>query len=405
MEYLTEKNISEITTLIKAKGVEMEELLYDLVDHVCCMIEEKMEQGKNYANALDETMNSFGNKGIRNIQEETTYLLTKNILVMRKTMHIIGITSALLLLLGSIFKIQHWPGAGIIYVLGAASLCLVFMPLYLMVRSKEKVGKLNTITNVIGVFSAIALCFGVLFKIMHWPWANNLMNVGGFILILVFLPLYIYNSFKNKQLKTGTIVPIVISIAGFSIMFSLVKLRNSSTVTSAILNIQYAINSDVLAVNNTNQALFVALNQDSVNTDNLVKADNIAKSINELVNSLNFDIAKSQHPKMSDKNIKNILATNYHVISNDYGSLSVLRKQEKGLAELTDLIEVYQKQYLKITGVNANISYNKTNIDYYLNGKDVSFPLGIIINDLSIINLQIQKTHTALLLNFKGRVS
>jgi len=405
MEYLTEKNISEITTLIKAKGVEMEELLYDLVDHVCCMVEEKMEQGKNYANALDETMNSFGNKGIRNIQEETTYLLTKNILVMRKTMHIIGITSAVLLLLGSIFKIQHWPGAAVMYVLGAASLCLVFMPLYLIVRAKEKVGKLNTITNIIGVLSAIALCFGVLFKIMHWPWANNLMNIGGFILILVFLPLYIYNSFKNKQLKTGTIVPIVISIAGFSIMFSLVKLRNSSAVTSAILNIQYAINSDVLAVNNTNQALFIALNQDSIKTDDLVAADNTAKSINELVNSLNFDIAKSQHPKMTDENIKNILATNYHVISNDYGSLSVLRKQEKGLAELTDLIEVYQKQYLKITGVNANISYNKTNIDYYLNGKDVSFPLGIIINDLSIINLQIQKTHTALLLNIKGRVS
>jgi len=107
MEQLTEKHISEITTLIKAKGVEMEELLYDLVDHVCCMIEEKMEQGKNYPSALDETMSSFGNKGIRNIQEETTYLLTKNILVMRKTMHIIGITSAIMLLLGSIFKIQH----------------------------------------------------------------------------------------------------------------------------------------------------------------------------------------------------------------------------------------------------------------------------------------------------------
>lgn len=405
MEYLTEKHISEITTLIRAKGVEMEELLYDLVDHVCCMIEDKMEQGKNYASALDETMSSFGNKGIRNIQEETTYLLTKNILVMRKTMHIIGITSAIMLLLGSIFKIQHWPGAAVMYVLGAATLCLVFMPLYLAVRVKEKVGRLNTWTNVIGVISAIALCFGILFKIMHWPMANILMNVGGFILILIFLPLYIYNSYKNKQLKTSTIVPIIVSIAGFSLMFSLVKLRNSHNVTSAILNIQYTINSDVEAVNKTNQSLLVDLKQDSISIDEVVKIDEIAKSINELISNLNFDIAKSQHPKMSDENISQILATNYEAISNDLGNLSVLRKEEKGVVELISLIETYQKKYMQLTAVSANVFYNKTNIDYYLNTKDAFFPLGIIINDLSLMNLQIQKTHTALLQNFKGRVS
>ncbi len=404
MEYLTEKHISEITTLIRAKGVEMEELLYDLVDHVCCMIEEKMEQGKNYASALDETMNSFGNKGIRNIQEETTYLLTKNILVMRKTMHIIGITSALMLLLGSIFKIQHWPGAGVIAV-GAAFIFLIFLLLYLVVRLKEKVGKLNNWTNIIGVVGGIALSFGIVFKVMHWPMANILMNTGGFILLFIFLPLYIYSSYKNKQLKTSTLVPVIISIAGFSLMFSLVKLRNSHTVTSAILNIQYTINSDVEAVNKTNQALLIDLKQDSISIDELTKADEIASSINGLISNLNFEIAKSQHPEISDEKIKEILTSNYGVISNAKVELSVLRNQEKGLLELLSLIDAYQNSYKQLTGVEANVFYNKTNIDYYLNSKDVFFPLGIIINDLSIVNLQIQKTHTALLQNFKGRVS
>jgi hypothetical protein len=109
---LTEQNISEIELLIEARGVEMKELSYDLVDHVCCMIEEKMEKGKSYASALEESIASFGKKGIRQIQEETTFLLTKNILAMRKTMHITGITAAILLLLGSIFKVQHWQGSG-----------------------------------------------------------------------------------------------------------------------------------------------------------------------------------------------------------------------------------------------------------------------------------------------------
>ena len=77
MADLTEQNIREIRLLIEARGVEMEELSIDLVDHICCMIEEKMESGLNYVSALEETMSSFGKKGIRQIQEETTFLLTK----------------------------------------------------------------------------------------------------------------------------------------------------------------------------------------------------------------------------------------------------------------------------------------------------------------------------------------
>lgn len=403
MEYLTEKNISEITTLIKAKGVEMEELLYDLVDHVCCMIEEKMEQGKNYANALDEAMNSFGNKGIRNIQEETTYLLTKNILVMRKTMHIIGITSAVLLLLGSIFKIQHWPGAAIMYVLGVAFLCLIFMPLYLTVRAKEKVSKLNTVTNVIGVISAMALCFGILFKIMHWPMANMLMNIGGFILILIFLPLYIYSSYKSKNLKTTTIVPIIISVAGFSLMFSLVKLRNSSAVNNAIINIQYTINNDIEQTANSNDALWQSI-PDTIKNNELKELNTIVIEINELSGSLIFNTAKSQHPQYNEQQLKHIMSSDYLQISGANTSFDVLRNDD-GLEKLIQLVNVYQNQYKTLMGTTANIYMNQKNMDFYLTSDYSTFPLGLIIRDISYLNMQVQKTHTALLLNFKGRVS
>ena len=73
MADLTEQNIREIEVLVEARGVEMKELSYDLVDHICCMIETKMESGKNYTSALEESIASFGKKGIRQIQEETTF--------------------------------------------------------------------------------------------------------------------------------------------------------------------------------------------------------------------------------------------------------------------------------------------------------------------------------------------
>ncbi len=403
MEHLTEQNISEITTLIKAKGVEMEELVHDLVDHICCMIEERMEQGENYTSALDKTMNSFGNNGIRNIQEETNYLLTKNILAMRKTMHITGITAAILLLLGSIFKIQHWPGAGFIYILGAASLCLLFMPLFLAVRIKEKIGKLNVVSNVVGTIGAITMCFGILFKIMYWPFAGILMNTGGVLLLFIFLPLYIYSGFKSKQLKTSTIVPIIVAVAGFSLMFSLVKLRNSQDVTDAILNIQYTIYEDTESTLITNQSILKILQNDSITAHH--GANEIAQQINDISEDLNFAIAQSMHQEIPEEKLRETIRLNYYSISNDMGDLAMLRKDERGLQDLVDLIKKYEGLYLSITGVKANLMINNANLESYLNRTKTLFPLGIVIHDLSLLNLQVQRLHSSLLQYYKGKVS
>lgn len=406
MEYLTEKHISEITTLIKAKGVEMEELLYDLVDHTCCMVEEKMEQGKSYTSALDESMSSFGNNGIRNIQEETTYLLTKNILVMRKTMHIIGITSAILLLLGSIFKIQHWPGAAVIYILGGALLCFVFMPLFLSVKIKEKLGKFRTWLNIVGIASAFLVANGIFFKLMHWPYANVLMDVGGAILFFVYLPLAIYSFYKNKELRSGTLTTLILAISGFSILFALVSLRSSFTVRSSIINMQYTINSNIKNAQQSNNQLLLLLESDSLKDyGDIVKANEIAESINNLTAELSFEIAKSEHADLSDETIKQILASNYLEISDDNGNLNVLRKQENGLNDLLILIDEYHQTYSHLLGVDAQVDVNDENVKIYFDKKINKFPLGIIIHDLSILNLQVQRLHTSLLQHYKGRVS
>ncbi len=403
MVELTEQNISEIEVLVEARGVEMKELSYDLVDHVCCMIEEKMESGKTYTSALEESIASFGKKGIRQIQEETTFLLTKNILAMRKTMHITGITSATLLLLGSIFKVQHWPGAGLMYVLGGVSLCLLFMPLFLAVRIKEKPGKLSTISNIAGILGGIAVCLGVLFKIMHWPWANILMNVGGILLIFFFLPLYIYSSIKTKQLKTSTLVPIIVAVAGFSLLFSLVKLRNSQNVTDAIINIQYTIYDDTESALKTNNNILTSITTDSTNTHQ--KASEIAKEINTIANNLIFLMAQSLHQEIPKEELEKTIRLNYHSLSNDMGDLTFIRKDKGGISELVTLINKYESIYKSTTGISANLMLNNKNIESYINPKNTHFPLGIVTHDISLLNLQIQRLHTGLLQYHKGKVS
>lgn len=412
MADLTEQNIREIEVLVEARGIEMQELSYDLVDHICCMIEEKMESGINYASALEQSIASFGKKGIRQIQEETTFLLTKNILAMRRTMHITGITAATLLLLGSIFKIQHWPGAAAMYILGAAALCFLFMPLFLTVRIKEKPGKLITISNIIGALGAAMLCIGILFKIMHWPFANILMNLGGFSLMLIFLPIYLYNGYKPKQLKTKTIAPVIIAIAGFSLMFSLVKLRNSNDVLVAQHNIQYNLD-------NENRAL-IAYNKDllnSVNIDSLTEADqsNLQSSLKKtekLANYIDNIILNSfwsiNSDGMTKENARITLTKNYAGLGNSVMNLDVVRGKtadNENLESLLLQVSEFENQLTKALGNSLNLIYNKPNFEAYISRENRNFPVGIVIQDLTTLKVQIQKSQTIVLAYYKGKVS
>lgn len=403
MEYLTDQHISEITTLMKAKGVEMEELLYDLVDHVCCMVEEKMEQGKNYPSALEESISSFGNNGIRHIQEETTFLLTKNLLAMKKTMHIIGIAATIMVLVGSIFKVLHYPGAGILYLSGGILLTYLFLPLLATLKVKQKLGSLRTWASVVGIVSGFILVHGIFFKVMHWPMANVLMKSGGALLLFVFLPLSIYVAIKHKAVRSNTLISLVLSIAGFSILFVLVNLGNSKVVDNAILNIQYTINKDVSELRNNNTTILVNI-PDSVRTAELNKLIELSESIDVLAGNLSFKLAKSHHPKLTEEQLHVILAEDLRAISDDMGDLGVLRKNEE-LVQLLHQIEEYQQLYEKITGVSSQITINQDNMDYYLTSHQRNFPLGIVIQDLSLLNLQVQRSQQSVLHYYKGRVS
>lgn len=412
MVELTEQNISEIELLIEARGVEMKELSYDLVDHVCCMVEEKMESGKSYPSALEESIASFGKKGIRQIQEETTFLLTKNILAMRKTMHITGITAATLLLLGSIFKIQHWPGASLMYVLGAASLCLLFMPLFLAVRIKEKPGKLITISNIIGILGGIALCFGILFKIMHWPFANILMNIGGFSLILIFLPIYLYNGYKTKQLKTKTIVPVVIAIAGFSLMFSLIKLRNSNDIVIAQHNIQYNIDNENIETSKLNIELLQAVNTEKLEVEDRKLLNSTLEKTKDLTvyidNLLITSVLSLNEKGMTRESAKITLNQNYADLGNAKMNLNLVRGASADHETLETLIlkvNEFENEYKNVLGSSANIVYNQSNFTEYVNRKNQYFPIGLVLQDLTSLKLEVQKTQTTLLAYYKGKVS
>lgn len=402
MVCLNENQVDEIRQLIEAKGAEMEELTNDLLDHICCMIEERMNRESDFKEVLDETMAVFGRNGIRNIQDETTFLLTKNILAMKKTTHIIGITAAILLLSGSFLKVYHLPGAAICYVLGGFLLSFLFLPLMLTIKIKEKISKQRLWLNVAGTISGFLLINGIFFKIMHWPWANNLMTIGGIVALFVFLPLYINTYIRNKEMRTTTITTAVLVVGAMSMLFALVKLHNSAVVTDSIANNYYNLNNDIVSTMSFNDALYNELKTDStIDLDLINKVKAKAVKINDEIELMKLQFALAGNEKLTERDIEQSFKNSYPTIMNGKGYLSEIREGKATLKELMMDVKSIEVLLQKVFGEAFKVNVNTSNFDIYNNNQYNDFPLAIVVNDLVYLNLQVQKNYSLFLLEIK----
>ncbi len=120
---------------------------------------------------------------------------------MKKFLIIFGSFILFLISIGTMFKLQHWPGAGPILFLGMFFFSAVFLPLFLIQRLINDKSVLNITTNIFGLFSTSLLFLGVLFKTMNWPGAGPMIVFGAAFFIFPTLILYMILQFKEYDRK------------------------------------------------------------------------------------------------------------------------------------------------------------------------------------------------------------
>ena len=133
---LTDRQIAIIREDIRLHGIYNSELADSAVDHICCCMEEDTVTDFNlaYAKALD----SFGVNGLKRMQLETQLIINfKKELTMKKTMYLLGYLALILSTTGLLFKVQHWPGAAVMLVLGVLILNFGFLPMFFYERYKQ----------------------------------------------------------------------------------------------------------------------------------------------------------------------------------------------------------------------------------------------------------------------------
>ena len=333
MYSLSDKQIDHILNDISARGVEMESLQQNLLDHICCIIENNLEENGDFESFYQKTIKTFYKDALWEIEEETLLLLTyKNYYTMKKAMIVSGAISTALLSMGLIFKFMQWPGAGLGIIFGIGTLSFIFLPLMFILKIREKQDLKDRLTIGIGAFAGILISLGILFKVMHWPFANLMMNSSIAILLLLFLPFYFFLGIRNPETKVNTVVSSVLFVSAIGLLFTLMRSPRASFILDKQLTETYLNDDRLLRVEINNNRT----TNDSVNND-------LNKKGKEIV--AHCDVIKKRFIELESENgstnlqadLTNNIVMREHTIQGGF--------KNDMYSELSDKLETLAKEY------------------------------------------------------------
>jgi hypothetical protein len=201
MPELNLHHIDQISKDVRLQEIGFSHLFHDLVDHICCDIEYEMQQGVPFDEAYRKVKSKIGFRGLKKIQEDTLYAVDNKYRNMKNVMKISGVTGTVMLGFAAIFKISHWPLAGLLITLGAFVLSFLFLPSALVVLWKETKNQKKLILFISAFIAGVAFIFGMLFKIQHWPGANIAILAGLVTGAILFVPSLLIQLFGDQEKK------------------------------------------------------------------------------------------------------------------------------------------------------------------------------------------------------------
>jgi len=201
MSKLSDEQVEYIEQQVNNSQIESKELQEDLIDHFCCVIEDYLDQGKTFEESYNKAYEIVCPNGFDEIYKETLLLLTSNnIIIMKKSMYILGFIATVLLTTSILFKLMHWPGAGLLIVLGAFMLIFVLLPIIALYFYKKEFSqyisyKLKYVFGFVGLGLFLA---GIVGKVMHWPGWGITLVVSIAIINFGFFPFLFYRLYKKS---------------------------------------------------------------------------------------------------------------------------------------------------------------------------------------------------------------
>ena len=146
---------------------------------------------------------------------------------MKQKIYILGLIITAVIVSGALFKINHWPGGGQMIILGVALLVLVFLPIALRNHFLTEGNRQNRALYIVAWLTCFVVFGGMLFKVMHWPGAGKALLVALPFPYVVFLPVFLAVTGKDKNFSIYNTVYVLFLLAAVSVFSALLALNVS----------------------------------------------------------------------------------------------------------------------------------------------------------------------------------
>jgi hypothetical protein len=192
---------------------------------------------------------------------------------MKQKIYILGVVATMILVTGTIFKVNHWPAAGILLITGTLILVLLFLPAALINNFKAEGKSKNKMLYIVTYITCFVVFTAMLFKIMHWPHAGIGLLIALPFPYIVFLPVFLVVTSKNKNFNIYDTVFVLLLLAVNSVFSALLALN----VSKSTIDDSYKISRNYCNVEAAMANLPVIGGESAVNT----KIDEVLKIVND----------------------------------------------------------------------------------------------------------------------------
>ncbi len=311
---------------------------------------------------------------------------------MKKTIFILGIVSVNIMLFGALLKVLHLKGAAILLMISILLFCFVFLPLALISSYKsqnEKIYKwLYIVTFIVFSFDIT----GALFKILHWPGAWVFLAIGVPLPFVLFLPVYLYQTHKNKDKSVLNSLGIMFGLTFLAIFSTLLALNVSATVIDS-----FVVNS----VNNENSAKVYQEISKKYTDNDIVKqkADELCAFIDELKKEVLISTDNILSTNYNPLNTVNRGGTDITIFSTkkegEQSKIDILKRMISQYAEVISKSEKAKLELKQLSNTlfdvsNKEIPNNKEEISKWENREFPSVNLVIVLDVLSKVQSNVR---------------
>lgn len=196
MGSLSSSRLDEIRDYLERHGLTYELLQTEMLDHICCDIEQYMDEGLEFEVALEKVKSEIPKNQFKQLQSETMESIGQK----TKLTVVLTYGSFSMLVLATAFKMMHFPGAGQLLIASFAGLAITLISGVLsnpLIKEKGR-GRVALFALTLSVILFLtSLCF----QLLHLPGGSFLrvVSVISSIAILSGYAIFCYSYPKKAS--------------------------------------------------------------------------------------------------------------------------------------------------------------------------------------------------------------